>query len=52
MTPAQRQAHERLLAQLPVRAVGDPDEPENWRECDRPLSPAEIPYLKLTKEAA
>lgn len=45
MTAAQRAAHERLTAMLPVRTVGDMDDPANWPERDRELSPAELEYL-------
>lgn len=50
MTDAQKAAHQRLLATLPSRFVGDADEPEFWAAKDRGLSPDEIPYLLATEE--
>lgn len=41
ISEAQRMAHERLTAMLPIRIVGDLDDFANWQAADRPLSPSE-----------
>ena len=51
MSEAQAAAHAALLASLQSRIVRQAsDEPEDWYERDRPLSPSEMVYL-LSGEA-
>ena len=46
MTAAQREAHERMLAKLPVTRVGDMNDHRNWKADSRPLSPDELAHLR------
>jgi hypothetical protein len=50
MTLDQAIAHQRMLNTLPVRTVSDADQPENWQEEGRPLSPSELSYAERALE--
>jgi hypothetical protein len=50
MTVEQLIAHQRMLASLPVRTVSDADQPENWQDEGRPLSPSELAYAERALE--
>ena len=45
LTAEQSAAHQRMIATLPLRIVGMPDDPEDWPESGRNLSDEELPYL-------
>jgi hypothetical protein len=49
MTLEQAVAHQRLMHSLPVRTVmsdEELDDPENWCEKGRPLTPSERAYVR------
>ena len=48
MTKTQREAHARMLSSLPVRSYSD--EPENWSESERMLSPDEAYFVPTLEE--